>query len=99
MLRSHLVLTAIGPVLTVTSYGRIDHPELRALLERKSIDKYIAFELDLETVRRAYAETFDTMTEGLTEETPEVRVLEIDGHDIFRRIPFSDLRDPVICEP
>ncbi len=97
-MKAVLLLTASGPLVILTSFASALHPTLLEKLERKSIRKFIAFDLPLDQVRWRYGGHFHAVTEDLAE-TDDLRVLDFDGHHIFDLFRFSELGPPVFHEP
>ncbi len=46
---AHLILTAVGPILTVRTREGVDAPESCAVLRQRGLHKPIVFEISLET--------------------------------------------------
>ncbi len=96
-MRAYILFSGTGPILILTTYPSVCDPALVGKLAHKGIAKFIAYELDLEVVRRAYGVPFEVVAADLSHGA-DVRVLDFNGHHLFSRFSFSDLGEPVKYE-
>lgn len=96
-MKAVIVFSGSGPLLILTSYPSIDHPEFIAKLEGKGIRKFIAWEVGTERCREIYGYGFRDIVADLQHED-DLRVLDFDGHRIFLNFSLRELRDPFIHE-
>jgi hypothetical protein len=96
-MRSYLVLTETGPILTVTSCPSATDRRLRAALTRKGIDKFIAYEVPVDYVHRLYGVPFEVIAADL-EQGKDVRVLDFNGRHIFASVSLAKLGQSVMVE-
>lgn len=89
-MRSYLVLTETGPILTVTSARDFGDEAVLGALTRRGIDKFIAYEVPVEAVRRRYGRPFEVIASDL-EHGRTLRVLDFDGRHIFDCLSLSTL--------
>ena len=92
-----IFFTGSGPILIITSYESLTSPDLIRKLAAKGIKKFIAFEVDEALARQHYGIHFDTTLSDLKQED-DLRVLDYDGHHIFRTFSFKELGKPVFYE-
>ena len=92
-----LVFSGSGPLLILSSYPTIDHPELIAKLKAKGLQKFLAWEIPIDRCRDLYGFTYRDIVEDL-ESHDDMRVLDFDGHRIFLNFSLRDLHDGVIYE-
>jgi len=92
-LQPYLVFTGTGPILLLCSYPAVTDPRLIDKLRLKGIDKFIAYEVDLDAVRKAYSRTFDGVAEAL-EGLEDIRVLDFNGHQIMAKFSLDSLGEP-----
>ena len=92
-MRSYLVLTENGPLLVLTSRTSITDDALLDSLRHRGIEKFIAYELDLEAVKERYSHSFQNICQDLEGEE-DLRVLDFNGRRIFRHLPFSEFGPP-----
>ena len=97
-MKSYLLFTATGPIVILTSYDFVKHPNLTDKLESKSIKKFVAHELSLELVKERYGRHFDIVRTN-PHETDELRVLEYDGERVYDMFSFDELGPPIYYEP
>lgn len=96
-MKAGIVFTGTGPILILTTYRAFDDPKFVEKLARKGIMKFMAYELDLELVRRKYGQQFEEIRRDL-EESDDLRVLDYNGHNIFYNFSFRELGEPLIHE-
>ncbi len=89
-MRSFLVLTEQGPLLTLSADPDGLDDAVHSGLTRRGIDKYIAWEVPVETVRERYGQPFEAIASGLVAGR-SLRVLDFDGHQIFSRLSLTEL--------
>ncbi len=95
--KSFLLCTAAGPVLVLTQYDFIKHPNLLCRLSERGFDKFTAWEVPLDTVKARYGTAFDVVCRD-PKQTDELRVLDDSGERVFKNIDFKDLSKPEYCE-
>ena len=89
-MRSYLVLTENGPLLVLTSMESITEEVLLRSLAEKGIEKFIAYEVQVERVHEFYGVPFEIIAEDL-DGGKDLRVVDFDGQHIFSRLSLSDL--------
>ena len=92
--RAYLVFTGTGPILVLSSYPKLTDDRLVEKLRYKGIDKFIAYEVDLDAVRERYPDSFDSEKKDL-EGTEDIRVLDFNGHHIMANFSLDALGDPI----
>ena len=93
-MKAYIVFSGTGPILILTTYSELEHPQLVEKLRHKGIVKFIAYEVPVETVRRIYGVPFEVIATDL-ESSEDLRVLDFNGHHIFSRFSLTDLGDPI----
>jgi hypothetical protein len=96
-MRGVLVFSGTGPLLILSSYPTVDHPELVAKLRAKGLRKFIAYEIPIDRCTDLYGSTYRDIVADL-EASDDIRVLDFDGHRIFLNFSLRDLHDGVIYE-
>lgn len=97
-MKAGVIVTGTGPILILTSYDSLTHPDLVGKLASKGISEFIGFELDWERVKEAYGTHFSVVM-GDLHETDDLRVLDYNGHRIFANFTFEEMGAPVFHEP
>lgn len=92
-----IFFTGSGPILLLTSYDRLDDPQLIDKLKLKGIKKFIAFELPEVLAREQYGLQFNMVMRDLNQ-SDDLRVLDYDGHHIFNKFAFEDMSEPIFHE-
>ena len=96
-MRAYLVFTETGPILILTSCQDITDTPLVQALQRRGIDKFIAYEVSTDEVHRMYGVPFEVVAADL-EHGKEMRVLDFNGPHIFDTFTLSELGTPIPFE-
>jgi hypothetical protein len=93
-MRAYLIFTGGGPILILSTYPKLTDVRLVEKLRYKGIDKFFAYEVDLDAVRERYEHSFDTVAKDL-EGVEDLRVLDFNGHQIMANFSLDSLGDPI----
>lgn len=93
-LRTYLIFSGSGPLLLLSSYPSLLDPRLLAKLQAKGVQRFLGFDVDLESARARYAATFDRVADDLRT-VEDVRVLDFNGHQIMSRFSLAELGEPI----
>jgi hypothetical protein len=96
--RIFLLFGARGPVLAMTKDDLASDRDLLDRLAAKTTDKFIAFEVKLESIKIQYREHFAHLLDDPKQQS-DVRILDDDGDEIFTNINFNDLSNPLYYDP
>jgi hypothetical protein len=96
-MKSHLLLTASGPLLILTSHESLRDPNLLEKLKHKGIGKFVAFEVPVSLARERYGGHFQAVESDL-HETDDLRVLDFNGQRVFQLFRFDELGAPILQE-
>ena len=95
-MRSYLLFTGTGPILLISTYPKLTDERLIKKLRYKGIDKFIAYQVDLDAVQATYGESFQGVADDLKDEGIEdLRVLDFNGHQIMANFSLDSLGDPI----
>ncbi|HZF13613.1 MAG TPA: hypothetical protein VFE33_32875 [Thermoanaerobaculia bacterium] len=92
--RAYLIFTGSGPILVLSTYPKLTDERLVSKLRYKGIDKFIAYEVDLEAVRARYEHSYANVSKDLETEQ-DMRVLDFNGHQIMANFALDELGDPI----
>ena len=92
--RAYLVFTGSGPILMLATFPELTDERLVSKLRYKGIDKFIAYEVDLDAVRERYPASFDSVVKDL-EGVEDMRVLDFNGHQIMANFSLDKLGEPI----
>lgn len=95
--RSFLLLTETGPVLLLTRCSSITEDALVTHLNRRGIEKFIAFEVPVSKVHKLYGVPFDVVAADINDGR-EMRILDYNGPHIFSSFSFGELGTPTHFE-
>lgn len=92
--RAYLIFTGTGPIVALSTYADLTDERLLGKLKFKGIDKFIAYEVELDAVRQRYSHSYDAIVSDLRE-TEDLRVLDFNGHQIMANFSLQDLGEPI----
>lgn len=92
--RAYLIFTGTGPIVALSTYADLTDEHLLGKLKFKGIDKFIAYEVELDAVRQRYSHSYDAIVSDLRE-TEDLRVLDFNGHQIMANFSLQDLGEPI----
>ncbi len=92
--RAYLIFTGSGPILALSSYPKLTDKRLVEKLRYKGIDKFIAYQVDLDAVEKRYSSSLEKVLVDL-QETQDIRVLDFNGHQIMANFSLDELGDPI----
>ena len=92
--RAYIVFAGSGPILLLSTYPKLTDERLISKLRYKGIDKFIAYEVDLEAVKARYEQSYDNVVRDLETEQ-DLRVLDFNGHQIMSHFALDALGDPI----
>lgn len=93
-MRVYIVFAGSGPLLLLSTYPKLTDERLVSKLRYKGIDKFIAYEVDLDAARERYASSFENIARDL-EGVEDMRVLDFNGHQIMANFSLDSLGDPI----
>lgn len=93
-IRAYIVFAGSGPLLLLSTYPELTDERMVGKLRYKGIDKFIAYEVNLDALRARYAESFETVARDL-EGGEDMRVLDFNGHQIMANFSLDELGDPI----
>lgn len=93
-MRSYLIFTGTGPILVLSTYPKLTDDRLLEKLRYKGIDKFIAYQVDLDEVAAVYPQSFGQAKVDL-EGLEDIRVLDFNGHQIMANFSLDSLGDPI----
>ena len=96
-MKAYFLFTSTGPLVILTSYDFVEHPELLEKLRAKGVDKFVAHEISIETARTRYGGHFEVVCMDV-HETDDMRVLDFNGERAFKSFRFKDLGPPIYYE-
>lgn len=96
-MRAYLIFTGSGPILVLSTYPELTDDRLISKLRYKGIDKFIAYEVDLDAVRSRYEHSLVNVAKDLESEE-DIRVLDFNGHQIMANFSLDSLGEPIKFE-
>lgn len=93
-MRAYLIFTGTGPILVLSTYPELTDERLVSKLRYKGIDKFIAYEVDLDAVRARYEHAFASVAKDLESEE-DIRVLDFNGHQIMANFALGSLGESI----
>ena len=97
-MKAGIFFTGSGPILILTSYDSLNHPDLIKKLSGKGIKKYIAYEVSVETLKKKYGTHYEAVLDDIKQED-DLRVVDYDGHHVYSEFSLKELGDPIFYDP
>ena len=92
--RAYLIFSGSGPILVLSSYPKLTDERVVQRLRFKGIERFIAYEVDIEAVRERYPDSHQRASEDLAAEE-DIRVVDFNGHQIMANFSLEALGDPI----
>jgi|TARA_Y100000294_G_scaffold108041_1_gene100211 hypothetical protein len=96
-MKAGIFFTGTGPLLILTSYESLINTEFVNKLAIKGIKKFIAYEVSEEIIKEKYGHHYNVVMDDI-KQTDDLRVLDYNGHNVFRNFSLKDLGDPIYYE-
>ena len=93
-MKTALIFTGSSPILIITSYPSLEDKRFLEKLKQKGIDKFIAFEVQLESAKKKYGGRFDVIKDDLNT-TEDIRILDYNEQLAFERFFFEELGEMI----
>lgn len=93
-IRAFLVVTGSGPILLLASYPELTDDRLVSKLRYKGIERFIAYQVELDAVRARYPTSFEQVSAELSG-AEDARVLDFNGHQIMANFSLEQLGEPI----
>jgi len=93
-MKTTLIFTGSSLILIITSYPSLEDKRFLEKLKQKGIDKFIAFEVQLESAKKKYGSSFDVIKDDLNT-TEDIRILDYNGQLTFERFSFEELGEMI----
>ena len=97
-MKTFLLMTGSGPLIILTSHDDIENSILLDKLLAKGIEKFVAYEVPIDSARQRYGGHFTIVANDL-HETDDLRVLDYNGDRAFSLFSFGELGKAHIHEP
>src|SRR5208283_13364 len=97
-MKAALIFTGSGPILVLTTFESLESPDFIQRLSARGISKFIAHEVPLELVQKRYGKRFSVIMSDLSQ-NDDMRVMDIDGHHVFKSFSFEELGPPIYPPP
>ncbi len=92
-MKAILLFSGSGPILLLSSYPSLDDERFVGKLKEKGINKFIAFEVSLETAKRKYGNRFEVISSDLGDKE-DMQILDYNGFHAFNNFHFGELGEP-----
>jgi hypothetical protein len=97
-MKAALIFTGSGPILVLTTFESLESPDFIHRLSARGISKFIAHEVSPELVQKRYGTRFSVIMGDLSQ-NDDLRVMDIDGHHVFKSFSFEELGPPIYPPP
>ena len=93
-MKAGIIITGSGSILILTSLESLENLDLVSALNKKGINKYIAFEVPEDLVKNQYGQHYSITLADRTQKDV-IRVVDVDGQRIFRNFDLTSLGTPI----
>ncbi len=97
-MKAAVIFTGSGPILILTTYGSVENVNFVEKLRQKGVEKFIAYEVPIDRCREMYGNHYNVILEDV-HQSDDFRVLDYNGHRVFRSFHFRELDRPFVYEP
>ena len=97
-MKAIMLVTGSGPMVILTSFDSVTHPDLLKKLEAKGIERFFAHEIPLDLARQRYGGHFKVVLHDL-HETDDLRVLDYNGERAFALFRLHELGPVIVFDP
>ena len=97
-MKALMLITGSGPMVILTSFDSVTHPELLKKLQAKGIERFFAHEIPLDLARQRYAGHFKVVLHDL-HESDDLRVLDYNGERAFGLFRLHELGPAITYDP
>lgn len=96
-MKAGIIFTGTGPILILTTYESLGDPGFIEKLNAKRIQKFIAYEVPAETLEEKYGMHYNVIM-GDLKQSDDLRILDYDGHHIFKLFSLKELGEAFIYD-
>lgn len=93
-MKAGLVFTGSGPIVIITSCDTLDDPRLVQEMRNKGINRYIAYEVPIELLKKRYGQHYN-ITMNDRRQSDVLRVVDWVGRRAFNNFPLEQLGEPI----
>ena len=95
--KAYLLFTSTKPVVILTSYNSVEHPELLKKLKSKAIVKFIAYEVSIESIKTMCGKDSDIVHKCLRG-SEDSKILDYSTLSASRKFSLNELSAPIFHE-
>ncbi|MDX9752814.1 MAG: hypothetical protein RBU29_02570 [bacterium] len=96
-MKAGVYFSGSSPILILTSYDSLTHPQLIEKLQAKGVQQFIAFEVPVDQVKEKYGHHYNVVLNDLKQED-DLRVMDYDGHRVLQNFSIQSCRGPIYSE-
>lgn len=97
MMKAGIFFTGSGPIVIVTSHDSFNDEDFVEKFTEKGLDKFIAYEVPIEEVKKKYGQHFSVIMNDL-HQTDDLRVMDHDGRRVFKNFDLKNLGAPMFYD-
>ena len=97
-MKALMLITGSGPMVILTSFDSVTHPELLKRLQAKGIERFFAHEIPLDLAQQRYGGHYQVVLHDL-HESDDLRVLDYNGERAFGLFRLHELGSAIIYDP
>ena len=97
-MKALMLITGSGPMVILTSFDSVTHPELLKKLQAKGIERFFAYEIPLDLAQQRYGGHYQVVLHDL-HESDDLRVLDYSGERAFGLFRLHELGPAITFDP
>ena len=97
-MKALMLITGSGPMVILTSFDSVTHPDLLRKLQAKGIERFFAHEIPLDLAEQRYGGHYHVVLHDL-HESDDLRVLDYNGERAFGLFRLHELGPAITYDP
>ena len=97
-MKAVMLITGSGPMVILTSFDSVTHPELLKKLQAKGVERFFAHEIPLDLAKQRYGGHYQVVMHDL-HESDDLRVLDYKGERAFSLFRLQELGPAITYDP
>lgn len=97
-MKAVMLITGSGPMVILTSFDSVTHPELLKKLQAKGVERFFAHEIPLDLAKQRYGGHYQVVMHDL-HESDDLRVLDYNGERAFSLFRLQELGPAITYDP
>jgi hypothetical protein len=93
-MKAGIIFSGSGPILILTTGDDLVSDRVAGWLSNKGLNKYIAYEVDIELCKQRYGQHYDATLKDVKQQD-DLRCLDYNGQRVFELFSFEEMGRPM----